>query len=147
MAESARAPQHSPIVAVAAGILIFVAGLVVGVWGFEQWRAEQDRLAISARADGTVTGELNGHPMISFSLQTGDRVTFTARNVSRDAYPVGKRVDILYRVDLPSDAVLDRPHARWARHGLVALGALALMAFGGYLSWYARNYDMRSWKS
>jgi Protein of unknown function (DUF3592) len=135
--------SESPIGAVAAGILIFVAGLSIGVWGFEQWRAERDRLAIAARAEGTVTGHLNGRPMVSFTLPTGDRVSFTARTVGRDDYPVGKNVDVLYRMDLSSDAVIDRPRARLARTGFVAVGAIALMAFGGYLAWYARNYDAR----
>ena len=112
------------------------------MWGFEQWRAEQDRFAIAARTDGTVTSHLNGHPMVSFSLPSGDRVSFTATDVSRDNYPVGRRVDVLYRIDRPSEAILDRPHARGFRHGLVAIGALALMAFGGYMSWYARKAQL-----
>jgi len=135
--------KENALGAVAAGILIFIIGLALGVWGFEQWRAEQDRLAISARADGTVTDHLNGHPMIAFTLPSGDRVTFTAANAGRDNYPVGKRVDVAYRIDRPAEAIIDSPHARFARHGLVALGALALMAFGAYLSWHARNYDLR----
>jgi len=131
-----------PVGAVAAGILIFVAGLVVGVWGLEQARAEQDRLAIAARADGTVTGHLNGHPQIAFSLPSGDRVSFTAA-VGGDDYPAGKRVDVLYRMDHPSDAMLDRPHARWARNGLIGVLSIATMALGAYIAWYARNYDLR----
>jgi hypothetical protein len=122
---------------------MFVLGLSLGVWGFEQSRAEQDRRAIAGRAEGTVTGHLNRRPMVSFSLPTGDRVSFTATNVGRDDYPVGKKVDVLYRLDQPTEAVIDRPRARWARHALVTAGALALMALGGYVSWYARNYDMR----
>jgi hypothetical protein len=133
-----------PVGAVAAGILIFIAGLSIGIWGAEQWRAERDRLAIASRAEGTVTGHLNGHPMVSFALPSGDRVSFTATSARADGYPVGTKVDVLYRMDLPSEAVLDRPRARWARHGLVAVGALMMMAFGGYLSWYARNYDLRT---
>ena len=113
------------------------------MWGFEQARAEQDRVAASARADGTVTGHLNGHPQIAFSLPSGDRVSFTAVEIGGDGYPVGKRVDVLYRMDLPSEAVLDRPHARWTRNGLIGLLSLGAMALGAYISWYARNYDMR----
>ena len=124
--------------AVAAGILIFIAGLSIGVWGLEQWRAERDRLEIAARAEGTVTGHLNGHPMVSFSLPSGDRINFTARGADGADYPVGRHVDVLYRMDLPSEAVIDRPGARRARHGLAAAGALALMAFGGYMAWSAR---------
>ena len=132
--------RNSPMVAVAAGILMFVAGLVIGVWGFEQARSEQDRLAASARAEGTVTGHVSGHPQISFTLPDGDRVSFTAR-VGGDDYPVGKTVDVLYRLDRPSEAVIDRARARWARNALGGVGALLLMAFGAYLSWYARHYE------
>jgi hypothetical protein len=136
------AKDHA-IGAVAAGILLFVVGLVVGVWTFEQARNEQERLSAAARTDGTVTSHLNGHPVISFSLPGGDRVSFTATAVGRDDYPEGKRVDVLYRLDEPSDAVLDRPHARWARTALLGLLSLAVMALGAYVAWYARNYDLR----
>ena len=139
----ALASNDRPLAAVAAGIVIFVAGLSIGVWGFEQWRAEQDRLAIAARAEGTVTGQLNGHPQVAFSLPGGERVSFTATTVGRDDYRAGKTVDVIYRIDRPSEAMIDRPRARLARHAIVAAGALALMAFGGYLSWYARSYDAR----
>ena len=81
--------------------------------------------------------------MVSFALPSGDRVSFTARAVDSAGYPAGTKVAVLYRMDLPSEAVIDRPRSRLARHGLAAAGALALMAFGGYLAWYARNYDLR----
>ena len=135
--------EAKPLTAVAAGILLFILGLSIGVWGFEQWRAEQDRLAVAARAEGIVTGHLNGRPMVSFSLPSGDRVNFTATNVGRDDYPVGKKVDVLYRMDLPTEAAIDRPRARLARHGLAAVGAIVLTALGGYVSWSARNYEAR----
>ena len=136
--------RDHPTAAVAAGILIFVAGLVLAVWTFEQWRAEQDRLAIAARAEGTVSGHLNGRPRIAFSLPSGDRITFTAINVGRDDYPVGKKVDVLYRRDLPSEAIVDRPRARWARTALLGSLAIAAMALGGYVSWYARQLPVAS---
>ena len=132
-----------PVGAVAAGLLLFVAGLVVGVWTMEQWRAEQDRLSIAVRAEGTVSGQLNGHPLVTFTLPGGDRVSFTASNVGRDDYRVGKKVDVLYRPDLPSQAVVDRPRARWVRTALLGALSIAVMAFGAYVSWYARRVDMR----
>lgn len=133
--------RSTPVGAVAAGLLLFLAGLVVGVWTLEQYRSEQDRLALAWRADGTVSGHLNGRPIVSFSLPGGDRVSFTATTVGRDDYPVGKRVDVLYRADVPSEAVIDRPRARWARTGLLAALSLAVMALGAYVSWYARHDD------
>ena len=81
--------------------------------------------------------------MVAFTLPSGDRVTFTALTVGREDYPIGKKVDVIYRMDLPSEAVIDRPRARWARNGLVAVGALGMMAFGAYFSWYARNDALR----
>ena len=126
---------------------MFIAGLSIGVWGLEQWRSERDRLEIAARAEGTVTGQLNGHPMVSFSLPSGDRVSFTARSVASADYPSGTKVDVLYRMDVPSDAVIDRPRARLARNGLIAALSLGAMAFGAYLSWYARHHDLRRGES
>jgi Protein of unknown function (DUF3592) len=143
VSEGGGLSHDRPLAAVAAGILIFVIGLVLGVWAFEQARAEQDRLSIAARAEGTVSGHVNGRPQISFVLPSGDRMSFTARNVGRDDYPVGKKVDVLYRRDLPSDAVVDRPRARRARNALLGSLAIAAMALGAYVSWYARNYDAR----
>jgi hypothetical protein len=115
----------------------------VGVWTIEQWRSEQERLAGAGRAEGTVTGHLNGRPVVSFSLPTGDRVSFTGITAGRDDYPVGKKVDVLYPMDRVSEAIVDRPRARLARTGLLGALSLAVMALGGYLSWYARNYDLR----
>jgi len=132
----------NPVGAVAAGLLLFIAGLVVGVWTLEQYRSEQDRLDLASRVDGTVTSHLNGRPIVTFSLPNGDRVSFTAAGVGRNDYPTGKRVDVLYRADMPSEAVLDRPHARWARTGLLAALSLAVMALGGYVSWYERQNDL-----
>jgi hypothetical protein len=134
---------QTPVGAVAAGLLLFIAGLVVGVWTLEQYRGEQDRLALASRADGTVTGHLKGRPIVSFSLPGGDRISFTASNVGRDDYPVGKHIDVLYRADLPSEASIDRPRARWARTGLLGALSLVVMALGAYISWYARRYDLR----
>jgi Protein of unknown function (DUF3592) len=135
--------KANPMGAVAAGILIFVLGLSVGIWTIEQARAEQERLAASARTDGTVTSHLNGHPVVSFSLPGGDRVSFTETNAGSGGYPVGREVDVLYRTDLPSNAVIDRPHARWMRLALLGALSAVVMAFGGYVAWYARNYDLR----
>jgi hypothetical protein len=109
----------------------------------EQFRSEQDRLAASGRVQGTVTGHLNGRPVVTFPLPAGDRVTFTAHNVGRDDYPVGKKVDVLYRLDQPTDAIIDRPRVRQVRSGLLGTLSLAVMAFGAYLAWYARQYDAR----
>ena len=130
-----------PIGAVAAGILLFIAGLVVGVYALEQFRTERDQLAIAARAEGTVTGHLNGRPIVAFTLPGGDRVSFTAAPTS--GYPEGAKVPVLYRMDQPSNAIIDRPLVRWGRY--VALGALSLvvMAVGAYIAHAARRYDAR----
>ena len=134
---------ENPLGAVVAGIAVFVAGLAIGVWAIEQARSESDRLAIASRVEGTVTGELNGHPVVSFSLPDGDRVSFTAAGVRLADYPAGTRLQVLYRPDRPGDAVVDRPRARWLRSGLLGALAVAAMALGAYVSWYARNYEAR----
>jgi hypothetical protein len=130
-----------PIGAVAAGLLLFVAGLVVGAYAFEGYRAEQDRLAIAARADGTVTGHLHGHPIVTFTVAGGDRVSFTGTPAS--GYPDGTKVPVLYRIDQPSIAVIDRPVARWGRYGLLGGLSLAVMLTGAYVARAARRYDLR----
>jgi hypothetical protein len=135
--------RPNPIGAAAAGLLLFIAGLVVAVYTFEQYRTEQDHLSIAARADGTVTGKLNGRPVVSFTLPGGDRVSFTATNVGRDDYPEGKKVAVLYRMDQPSNAIVDRPRARIARYALLGGLSLAVMALGAYVSRAARNFDAR----
>ena len=132
----------NPIRAAAAGILLFIAGLAVGVYTFEEYRTEADRLAIAARADGIVTGHLNGRPLVTFVIPGGDRVSFTATTVGRDDYREGKKVDVLYRMDKPTEAIIDRPHARWGRY--IALGGLAaiVMGLGAYIARAARRYDV-----
>lgn len=132
--------KENPVGGVAAGILLFIAGLSVGVWTFEQWRNEQDRLEAAARARGTVNGEVNGRPLVSFALPNGDRVSFTA-TADRAEYPDGREVDVLYLTDLPSDAIIDRPRARWIRTALLGALSLAVTALGAYVAWYARRYD------
>jgi hypothetical protein len=135
--------KPNPLGAVAAGILMFVIGLVIGGFAIELARSDQERLAAAWRAQGTVTGELNGRPLVAFTLPNGDRVSFTATSVARNEYRVGHAVDVLYRPDLPSDAVIDRPRARWTRNALLGVAAAAMMALGAYVAWYARNYDAR----
>ena len=127
--------------AAAAGILLFIAGLVVAVYTLEAFRSEQDRLSIAARAEGTVTGHLNGHPIVTFTVPGGDRVSFTGTPASD--YPEGTKVDVLYRMDQPSNAIIDRPVARWGRYA--ALGALSafVMGVGAYIARAARRYDER----
>ncbi len=126
-----------PIGAVTAGILLFIAGLSLGVYTFEEFRNEQDRLSIALRADGVVTGHLNGHPIVTFTVPGGDRVSFTATPAS--GYPDGTKVDVLYRVDQPSNAIIDRPSLRWGRYA--ALGVLAgiVMGVGAYIARAARR--------
>jgi hypothetical protein len=145
VSEGARrlAPREHPIGAAAAGILLFIAGLVVAVYTFEHYRAEHEHLSIAARAEGTVTGKLNGRPVVSFTLPGGDRVSFTATNVGRDDYPEGKTVAVLYRIDQPSIAIVDRPRARVARYVLLGALSLAVMAVGAYVARAARNHDAR----
>jgi hypothetical protein len=88
-----------------------------------------------------VTGAVNGHPLVTFAQPGGDRITFTAREVPASKYPDGSGVDVLYRIDDPSDAIVDRPAARRARPLMLGGLALLVMAFGAYVSWYARHRD------
>jgi len=133
--------RPNPIGAAAAGILLFIAGLVVGVYALEQFRSERDQLAMAARAEGTVTGHLNGRPIVAFTLPDGDRVRFTG--TATRGYSEGMRVPVLYRMDQPSNAIIDRPLVRWGRYGGLGALSLVVMVAGGLLARAARNYDAR----
>jgi hypothetical protein len=134
-------PKTYPIGAAAAGILLFIAGLVVGVYAFEEFRNEQERLAIAVRAEGTVSGHLNGHPLVTFTIPDGDRISFTGAPSS--GYPDGSKVDVLYEIDRPSNAIIDRPFVRWGRYGLLGALSLVVMALGASVANAARHHDER----
>ena len=136
-----------PIGAAYAGVFLFIIGLAIGVGSLEINRRERERLQGWLRADGTVVALLAGangtRPQIAFNAANGERVSFTLVQSGGRQYVVGERVPVLYRPEEPGDARLDPRTARWTRNALAAGASLILMALGGYVAWYARQWDAR----
>lgn len=136
-----------PVAAAYAGVLLFIIGVAIGVGALEINKRERDRLQGWLRADGTVVALLAGangtRPQVAFSAANGERVSFTLQQSSGRQYVVGQGVPVLYRAEEPGEARLDPRTTRWTRNALAAAAALFLMALGGYVAWYARQWDAR----
>ena len=136
-----------PIGAAYAGVFLFIIGVAIGVGALEINRRERERLQGWLRADGTVVALLTGangtRPQVAFSAANGERVSFTLQQSSGRQYVVGEGVPVLYRAEQPGEARLDPRSTRWTRNALAAGAALILMALGGYVAWYARQWDAR----
>lgn len=136
-----------PLGAAYAGIFLFIIGVAIGVGALEINKRERDRLQGWLRADGTVVALLAGangtRPQVAFSAANGERVSFTLQQSSGRQYVIGERAPVLYRADQPGEARLDPRTTRWTRNALAAGASLILMALGGYVAWYARQWDAR----
>lgn len=136
-----------PLGAAYAGVFLFIIGVAIGVGALEINRRERDRLQGWLRADGTVVALLAGangtRPQVAFGTANGERVSFTLQQSNDRQYVVGERLPVLYRAEQPEDARLDPRTARWTRNALAAGASLILMMLGGYVAWYARQWDAR----
>ena len=136
-----------PVAAAYAGVFLFIIGIAIGVGALEINRRERDRLQGWLRADGTVVALLAGangtRPQVAFSAANGERVSFTVVQSRARQYVVGEHLPVLYRAEQPAEARLDPRTARWTRNALATGAALILMALGGYVAWYARQWDAR----
>jgi hypothetical protein len=116
--------SEHPIRAALAGILLVAIGLAIGGGALQNYWRERERLQAWARTEGEVvqllTASGGARPIVGFTTSTGDRIRFTALN---------------------SAARIDSPVIRWARSVYAAAGAVALVALGAYLTWYARRRD------
>jgi len=136
--------KSHPVAAAYAGILLFVLGLAIGGGALEvNWR-KNERFSGWQRADGTVIDVIrSGHPLVGFSLPSGERVSFTALDAGRNDYTLADSVSVLYDPTEPSHAVIDPRGARWVRNAVAAVASLLLMALGGYVAWYGRRRDLQ----
>lgn len=136
-----------PLGAAYAGVFLFIVGVAIGVGTLEINRRERDRLQGWLRADGTVVALLAGangtRPQVAFSTANGERISFTLQQSARRQYVIGESLPVLYRAEQPEEARLDPRTARWTRTALAAWASLVLMALGGYVAWYARQWDAR----
>ena len=136
-----------PVAAAYAGVFLFIIGVAIGVGALEINRRERDRNEGWLRADGTVVALLAGtngtRPQVAFSTPNGERVSFTLQQSRDRQYVIGESLPVLYRAEQPQEARLDPRTARWTRNALAAGASLILMALGGYVAWYARQWDLR----
>jgi hypothetical protein len=132
-----------PIGAVAAGILLFIVGLALGAYTWELNRSEADLVEGWLATDGTVTAVFGEGPsaraLVSFKTDNGDLIKFTAHPSRRPS--TGDTVRVLYPPFRPTSAVVDPTGTRRARNTLMTGASIALIALGGYVTWYARRYD------
>jgi len=139
--------SEHPVAAAYAGVLLFIIGVAIGVASLEVNRRERDRLQGWLRADGTVVALLAGangtRPQVAFNAANGDRISFTLQQSGSRQYVLGESLPVLYRADDPGAARLDPRTARWTRNALTTGASLILMALGGYVAWYARQWDAR----
>lgn len=121
----------------ALSLVILGAGLY---YGYESWQLTQDRFAI----DGTVVEQwervsdgdqqVQYAPVISYRVD-GQEFRFVSDNyANRPAYAIGEIMPILYDLDAPENARINRPMALWGLPaGFAFAGLLLLLASIGML--------------
>ena len=132
-----------------AGLVMFVAGLVIGATTLEADRTDRQRREGMVSTDGTVvtqikqtTSEGSAYaPVIAFATASGERVSFTAGAADSSTYHLGAAVRVLYRPGNPADARIDLTAARRIRTLIAGGASVLLMALGGYVAWYARRVE------
>ena len=144
---SGAAPAY-PLRAALAGVLLFAIGLAIAGGAYRAHRQEQqpagwrtaDGVVIDLIKRRTPEGEVMGL-LIAFTTAAGERVSFTS-DQSRAGAPryIDAQVAVLYHPGHPQDALIDK-RGRLTGHAVAAGVALLLMALGGYVAWYASQWD------
>jgi hypothetical protein len=138
-----------PLGATIAGLVLFSAGLLIGVGAIEADRKERERRGGTLETEGTVVAQIRQPsgsavvfaPLVAFSTASGERVTFTARDVDSTADGIGAKIPVIYHVGNPADARVDRKARRRMGNTIAASAALLLIVFGAYVAWYARRWQ------
>jgi hypothetical protein len=111
------------------GIVIFIAGIVIGIYGFSFYLEQSDLETNGIIVKGTVIDiakkDFYRSPIVRYT--TRDNQTFTFRSeldVNKDmfTYVIGQEVDVIYHKDDPANAKI---HAFWE--------GVFLMIFGFFL--------------
>jgi hypothetical protein len=132
-----------------AGLVLFVAGLSIGVAALEIDRRDREQWRGALSAEGTVVAQVRQRrpegtmyaPVIAFVTASGERVSFTARIAADDpsVYWIGARFPVRYWPEDPANARIDWKTWRRTRNAIGGVLSLALMSFGAYVAWYARR--------
>ncbi len=143
--------KRKPLGGAIAGLVLFIAGLLVGAGALDADRKDRQLRRDALSAEGTVVAQIKQQtpdgdafaPLIAFTTAAGERVSFTAKPVDPSVYWLGAKVRVLYPPGNPAAAAIDKTTSRRIRNLLAGGTALLLMALGGYVSWYAQRIDAR----
>jgi hypothetical protein len=123
-----------------AGIIIFIAGIAVTLYGFSYLLNQNDLEANGIIVKGTVIDiakkDFYRSPIVQFKTKDNQTITFRSDlDVNKDlfTYVIGQEVDVIYHRDDPTNA---RIHAFWESNvAQIYLGFLGvfLMIFGFFL--------------
>ena len=135
--------RERPLTAAFAGVLIVILGIGLGAYNWQLNRREVDQITGWERTSGTVTtvfgSGANTRAMVSFALQSGDRISFTARPALFYRLKPGDSVPVIYPSFAPTHAAIDPAIARRWRNVVAGIASAILVAFGAYVAWYARG--------
>jgi len=128
-------------------VLLLILGLGLGVYVWELNLREADQIAGWERTSGSVVTVFGSgsstRAMISFKTPAGDRINFTARPAVFYRLKSGDAVPVIFPPFNPTHAAIDPARARLWRNIVAGCGSAFLIGLGGYVTWYARRYDLQ----
>jgi hypothetical protein len=138
-----------PLAATVAGLVLFVAGLLIGIGAIEADRTERERRVGTLQAEGIVIAQIKQSsansatfaPLVAFTTSSGERVTFTARDVDGTSAGMGSTLPVLYHAGNPADARIDRTVRHRVATAIAGAASVLLIALGAYVAWYARRWQ------
>lgn len=122
------------------GIVIFLAGIVITIYGFSFLLEQNDLQQNGIIVKGTVVDinkkDFYRAPFVRFTTKDNQTITFLSKldvNVDLFTYKIGQEVDVIYHKDDPNQAEIN---AFWERNvAQIYLGCLGifLILFGFFL--------------
>ncbi|OJJ21495.1 hypothetical protein BKI52_13195 [marine bacterium AO1-C] len=134
------------------GVVIFILGGIVAVYGFTFWQSTQNLKKNGIRVEGTVfeigSKAIYRFPFVKFTTKKGEEIRFKSRlevNMDLFKYKVGDKVTVIYHKDDPRNARIDK---FWEQNMpelyLAILGAI-VMFVGLFVRWtFARKARRRA---
>lgn len=143
---ASRSKKH-PLTAAYAGVLLLILGIGLGVYVWELNRREADQIAGWERTTGSVVVVFGSgsstRAMVSFKTPSGDRINFTARPAMFYRLKSGDAVSVIFPPFNPTRAAIDPARARLWRNLVAVVASVILIGLGGYVTWYAKRYDLQ----
>jgi Protein of unknown function (DUF3592) len=137
----------NPTGATIAGLVLFLAGLAIGIGTLEADRKDRQLREGTLTAEGTVVAQLKQQtpkgqayaPLVAFATVSGDRISFTGPAADPNVYWLGAKVPVRYAPGNPSGARIDRTTSGRLRNLIAGTASVLLIGLGGYVAWYARS--------